>query len=253
MLKTRVIPIFFLMDGRLVQSRNFTEHRIIGDPIQELERVHGWDADEIVYLDISRRPYPGMRDILAAVSERLFCPLAFGGHVRTVDDAEYMIRNGAEKVVINTAALENPPLITEIARKFGSQAVTIAIDYRGDAVFSDRGTKRHDKTPLEWAKEVESLGAGEVIISSIERDGLGQGYDLQTIQKTSSALGIPVIASAGVGSPRNLLEGIGVGASAVAAGNFFHFTENAYPRAKKYLKDRGMNVRLEDRAGVSGP
>lgn len=242
MLKSRVIATFFLMDGRLVQSRTFSEHRVIGDPVQELERVHDWDADEIVYLDISRRPSP-IKDVLEAVAGRLFCPLAFGGNVRTFDHAEYLIRNGAEKVVINTAAIESPSFIEAVARKFGSQSVVVAIDYRDNRVYSHHGSVKRDFTPLQWAQSVEKLGAGEIFLNSIDRDGTGRGYDVVTIRDVSQIVGIPVIASGGVGRPDHFIDGLKAGASAVSAGNYFHFTENAYPRAKKYLREKGAHVR----------
>ena len=246
MLKKRVIPVLFLMAGKIVRSEGFRDFKVIGDPYRELARFSEWNADELIYVDISRAPDINETiDILHKIADHAFMPLAFGGGVRTLEDAVQIISGGAEKVVINTAAVENQGLIEEIASKYGSQAVTVAIDFTQNAIWTHHGTKQHPTGICEWARIVEARGAGEILLNSIERDGTGRGYDLDVIDYVAKAVGIPVVACGGVGKYEHFLEGFNAGAHAVAAGNIFHFTENAYPRAKKYLRDEGVPVRCE--------
>jgi cyclase len=226
MLKTRIIPVIFLMDGRIVRSERCKEFKVIGNPFDELARYDEWQADEVCYIDITRNG-PGIGDeLLRAIADRAFMPLTVGGNVRTLDDAARLIRNGADKVLIGRGA-KMPGLIESIVGKFGSQAVVVSID---------DGSQ-------ESAQQAESRGAGEIFLHFTERDGSGLGYDCDAIRSVTKAVGIPVIASGGVGELRHFADGLRSGADAVAAGNFFHFTENAYRRAKQYLIKEGFRIR----------
>ena len=246
MLKNRVIPVLFLMAGKIVRSERFTSFRVIGDPYRELSRFSEWGADELVYLDISRaRDFEETIDILHKIADHAFMPLAFGGNVRTLEEAGRIIKGGAEKVVINTSAVETPDLISRIAEKYGSQAVTVSLDFAQNSVWTHHGMKQHHKGICEWARDIEAFGAGEILLNSVERDGTGLGYDLKVIESVVKSVGIPVVACGGVGKFEHFNEGFTAGAHAVAAGNIFHFTENAYPRAKRYLKEKGVSVRCE--------
>ena len=247
MLKKRVIPVLFLMDGKIVRSETFNKFKIIGDPYHELSRFSEWNADELVYLDISRAPdNANTLKILDKIGDHAFMPLAFGGNIRTFEYAASLIKTGAEKVVINTLAYENPGIITKLAHKFGSQAVTVSIDCVQNKIWTHGGSIQRAETACEWARIVEGFGAGEILLQSIDRDGTGKGYDLNVVTDVAKAVGIPVVACGGAGRFEHFVEGFNAGAHAVAAGNIFHFTENAYPRAKKYLVKAGIPVRYEE-------
>jgi imidazole glycerol-phosphate synthase subunit HisF len=261
MVKARVIPVLFLMNGLIVRSERFSDFKVIGNPLSELERYSEWLVDELVYADITRegnhdvrrddhkfRNVGGKLEILRAIARRAFMPLTFGGLVRTLDDVDAIFLNGADKVLINSQAHRTPALVTEIAKKYGIQAVMCGVDVRNEngshKVYIDQG-----RTPVEvglgdWAKRLEALGTGEILVNSIDRDGTAQGYDLDAIRLVSEAVSIPVIACGGVGDFSDFRAAITeAGASAVAAGNVFHFTEHSYKRAKQYLKNRGIDVR----------
>ena len=234
------------MDGKIVRSERFNDFKVIGDPYQELARFSEWEADELIYLDISRNSNAdNTLEILEKISLHAFMPLAFGGNVKTMEHVENIIEKGGEKVVINTAAVEDPSFITRIAKKFGSQAVTVSIDVTDNAIWTDHGKTRHQTHICEWARIVEDRGAGEILVNSIDRDGTGRGYDLNVVADVAKTVGCPVIACGGVGKYEHFVEGFNAGAHAVAAGNIFHFTENAYPRAKRYLRDNGVPVRCD--------
>lgn len=261
MLKTRVIPVLFLMNGLIVRSEGFREFKVIGNPINQLERLNDWLADELVYIDITREgDYDLRRDdmklkgetdvvgILRQISKRAFMPLTFGGRVTTVADVDNFIRNGADKVLINSQAYHRPGLVTEVAEKYGSQAMVAGIDVRreddGHVMYVDQGRTPVPDDPVAYARRVEELGAGEIMLNSIDRDGSAEGYDTEIVAAVADAVSIPVIACGGVGTFEHFRPGIEKGrASAVAAGNVFHFTENAYKRAKRQLHRRGYNVR----------
>ncbi len=261
MLKKRLIPCLLLKNGLLVRSESFSIHQVLGNPIHEVERFNTWSVDELIYLDISQEDYYDLRrddmkvksrnhplDILEDVSRSCFMPLTFGGRIRALSDIRDRISRGADKVTLNTAALETPDLITEGARAFGNQAIVVSID-----------AKRHDsgrhevfcggrtptgRDPAEWAREAESLGAGEIFLNSIDRDGTARGYDLDLIQKVVAATSVPVIACGGVGSYEDFVAGIRAGASAVSAANIFHFKELSDRQAKKVMRAAGVDVRL---------
>lgn len=261
MLKTRVIPVLYLMNGLIVRSEGFREFKVIGNPVNQLERLNDWLADELVYIDITREgEYDLRRDdmklkgetdivsILRQISKSAFMPLTFGGRITTIDDVDAFIRNGADKVLINSQAYHRPELVTQVAEKHGSQAMVVGIDVRREngshAMYVDQGRTRVDDDPAQYAARAEACGAGEIMLNSIDRDGSAEGYDTEIVRKIVDAVTIPVIACGGVGTFEHFRPGIDEGgASAVAAGNIFHFTENAYKRAKKLLDRRGYDVR----------
>jgi cyclase len=263
MLKRRLIPVLFLQQGWMVRSERFATHQIIGNPVIHVERMVQWDVDELIVIDISsgnstefrhhRDDYraPGASDLvefIRKIADECRIPLTIGGRVRSLDDATIRILNGADKVTVNTAALDRPGLVTEIAYEFGTQAVVASLDYRhgngAAAVFANHGTRRVGGTAREWAVRFEEAGAGEILLNAIERDGTAEGYDLETIGDVSDAVSIPVIACGGAGHQRHFLDCFEkTAASAVAAGNIFHFTENAYPRAKMFLRSKRSDIR----------
>ncbi|MDD5617605.1 MAG: imidazole glycerol phosphate synthase cyclase subunit [Candidatus Omnitrophica bacterium] len=262
MLKIRLIPIFLLKNGFLVRSENFKTHQIIGNPINEVQRFNQWNVDELIYLDISREEsYETHRGdhkiavganhfaILDAVSKTCFMPLTWGGLIKTVEDMRERFARGADKITINTAALNNPGLISQGAKMFGSQAIVVSMDvFRHDdgvrEVFTDRGHKPTGIDPKDWAHKAEELGAGEILLQSINNDGIGTGYDLDLIHSVSSAVKIPVIACSGVGTYEHYVEGVRAGASAVAAANIWHFKELTDRNGKRALLNAKINVRV---------
>ena len=260
MLKKRLIPVLLLRDGQLVRGEAFSSYRVIGDPLCEAERFNQWNVDELVYLDIGGSDAEGRQDtrvavqggildVLDAVARTCFSPLTFGGGIRTVEDARERISRGADKVTLGTAAIANPALVAEVASVFGSQAVVVSIDARrfpnGYAeVFARGGHEPTTLDPVDYAREVEQLGAGEILLTSIDRDGTGRGYDLDLIREVSSAVRIPVIACGGAGCYEDFAAGIAAGASAVAAANIFHFQELADRRAKRAMRAAGIDVRV---------
>lgn len=259
----RLIPIVLLRLGVVVQSKQFTRYQRLGDPVTIVQRLSDWWADELIYLDISPEPrYDVGRDdlkapnrrtileILRDISARCFMPLTFGGGIRTLQEAAIRIQTGADKIAVNTQPLQNPSFIEACAKEFGSQCVVVSIDVRGRGddgswqVYARGGKTPTGRHPVVWAREVEAYGAGEILLNSIDRDGSGQGYDLELIQAVCQAVRIPVIAAGGVGTWEHLVQGlVQGGASAVAAANIFHYTENSVYRAKQFLYGRGMHVR----------
>jgi cyclase len=262
MLKTRLIPVLLLKNGQLVRSEEFGNHRIIGDPVHEVERFNQWNVDELIYLDITQGEYnvqrradhktQGMEDpleILSAVSKTCFMPLTFGGRITTFEDAVARFSRGADKVTLNNALFHNLDLLPEIVKTYGTQGVVASIDcYRhGDGryeVFTTRKSVPTGKNPADWARQIEDLGAGEILLQSINNDGKGIGYDLELINLVSSAVDIAVIACGGVGMYEHYAKGIDAGASAVAAANIWHFKELSDKNGKRALQRMGKNVRL---------
>lgn len=261
MLKTRVIPVLFLMNGSIVRSEGFEKFQIIGDPLNQLERLSQWRADELVYIDITRDDSIDMRrrdskvapkmdivSMLQDIAKTSFMPLTFGGRIADIETVDRFIRNGADKVLINSEAHRRPGLIAEVADRHGSQAMMVGIDVKRDGddhiAFIDQGRTRLSDDVITLVKRAEASGAGEILVNSIDRDGMAEGYDTEIIRKVADNVGIPVIACGGVGAFPHFCTGIDEGhASAVAAGNIFHFTEQSYKRAKRTLRDRGYNVR----------
>jgi cyclase len=275
MLKPRLIPVLLLKNGALVRSRTFSFHQLTGDPLGQVERFTAWKADELIYLDINRDDVHDFREtmhvigttsskkdmpatmtndfisIVKSISQKCMVPLTVGGKIRTLDDIRIRLKNGADKVSINTQALNYPSFIDQAAEVFGNQCIVVCIDVKFNP---ETGThevcKKFGKEPMSldpvlWAKEVEQRGAGEILLQSIDRDGTGQGYDIPLIQRVASSVSIPVIALGGVGKFEHFVEGLREGhASAVAAANIFHFSEQSVIKAKKYMKAAGIDVRL---------
>ncbi|MDA9608764.1 imidazole glycerol phosphate synthase cyclase subunit [SAR86 cluster bacterium] len=261
MLKNRLIVCLLLKNGSIVQSKDFKWHQRLGNPTTIVERLSNWTCDELIYLDIGsedshdlnrddlKGPNRGaFEDIIQDVSKSCFMPLTVGGRIKNLQDIHKKIKYGADKVSINTEAFKNPSFITEGAKEFGSQCIVVSIDAKLSEgkhfVYTDRGKVASSKTPVEWAKEVEDRGAGEILINSIDRDGKAMGYDIELISSVVDAVNIPVIACGGVGSWEHFEEGLREAKpSAVAASNIFHYTENSVFNSKKFLYDSGLNVR----------
>jgi cyclase len=250
--KIRVLPTLLYKEVGLVKGQQFDSWRRVG-PAQQAMRVYNMrEVDEMVFLDIDATPR-GLRPDFALIDEladACFMPLTVGGGVRTVDDVRRLLQVGADKVAINTAAVEEPALIREVARRFGSQCMVVSIDARRHTdgkfkVFTHSGTCATCMEPLEVATRSEALGAGEILLTSIDRDGMMDGYDVELIRMVSDAVSIPVIASGGAGTYAHMAEALEVGhASAVAAASMFTFTEQTPLEAKRYLASRGFRVRL---------
>src|SRR5690348_758679 len=253
----RVIPVLLFDDGAIYRSQAFTRHYRLGDPLQQLERYKAWDVDEIVYLDMRRRR-GGRRliEFLPAIARNCFAPLAVGGGIRSLDDIHEHFEAGADRVVINTAAVEEPSFVTAAAHRYGAQAIIISIDaaQRPDGqyeVVCDCGRRPAGKTVESWAAEVAALGAGEIFLNSIDRDGMGTGYDTELIRRVTQRVHIPVIACGGVGRFAHLAAGITEsGAGSVAAANIFSFKELSYAQAKDALAAAGLPVRPSEVAAA---
>jgi len=262
MLKRRLIPVLYLLDGWMVRSQEFREHQYIGDPVLHVERMVDWDVDELIVLDIGRgemnfehhrrdyrhKPVVTLFDFIRRIALECCIPLTFGGRIRTVDDVRARIQHGADKVSVNAMLAEAPGEVTRAARMFGSQAIVGSIDFRrvegGARVFLDHGGTDAGTNPVDAARRAEDLGVGEILLNAIDRDGTAQGYDLDAIRAVVEAVRIPVIACGGAGHQQHFLACLrDTDVSAVAAGNIFHFTENAYPRAKRFLAPQRSDVR----------
>jgi cyclase len=252
MLKIRVMPTLLFKNFGLVKSVQFDSWRRIGSVMQAVKVYNLREVDELVFLDISATPdgHPPDFETVDEIADECFMPLTVGGGVKSVADVRGLLQVGADKVAINTAAVQNPELIQAAAQQFGSQCVVISIDVKKHSngtyeVFTHAGTQPTGKDPVIWAKEVESLGAGEILLTSIDRDGTMTGYDTELTKNISHAVSIPVIASGGAGSYQDmasvLLEGR---ASAIAAASIFHFTQQTPLEAKHFLNGLGLNVRL---------
>jgi cyclase len=251
MLAKRVIPCLDVKDGRVVKGINFVQLRDAGDPVESGLRYSEEGADELVFLDITassdRRNIVG--EMVRRVADSINIPFTVGGGLRNVDDIQDILRSGADKVSLNTSAVEDPSLVKKGAERFGSQCIVVAIDARrenggGAKVYTHGGRVRTDRDPVEWAKEVADLGAGEILLTSMDSDGTKKGYDLDLTRRISAAVNIPVIASGGAGNLQHLYEGLTEGAaSAVLAASIFHFREVTIGEAKNYLRERGVVVR----------
>jgi cyclase len=253
----RVIPCLDVDAGRVVKGINFVGLRDAGDPVELASRYDAEGADELVFLDITASA--DARDTIVEVARRtaeeVFIPFTVGGGVRSVDDARRLLRVGADKVAVNTAAVERPELVREISTEFGAQCVVVAIDALRRDRLEGRATKGFEvvthggRTPsgwdaVEWAQHVEKLGAGEILLTSMDRDGTREGFDLELTRAISDAVNIPVIASGGVGSLEHLVDGVvGGGADAVLAASIFHFGEHTIREAKDQLVAAGLVVR----------
>lgn len=252
MLKNRIIPCLDVKDGRVVKGINFVDLIDAGDPVEQASVYNKNGADEICFLDITASSDKRniLLDTVKKTAECCFVPLTVGGGVRSIQDIRKLLLAGADKVSINTAAIKNPELIKESSNKFGSQCIVVAIDAKKTAenkwtVFTHGGRKATELDAVEFAKLAEKNGAGEILLTSMDRDGTKEGYDIELTKKISSSLNIPVIASGGVGNLQHLKDGIlDGGASAVLAASIFHFGEYSIQEAKEYLKKENVPVRL---------
>ncbi|MGA0004259.1 MAG: imidazole glycerol phosphate synthase subunit HisF [Burkholderiaceae bacterium] len=259
MLAKRIIPCLDVDAGRVVKGTNFVELRDAGDPVEIARRYDLDGADELTFLDITASS--NNRDLILpmieAVANQVFIPLTVGGGVRSPDDVQRLLNAGADKVSMNTAAVQSPRLVSDAAHRFGSQCIVVAIDARRRTaptfeghrsaweVFTHGGRQATGLDVLDWAEQVESLGAGEILLTSMDRDGTKSGFDLELTRAVSSAVGIPVIASGGVGELNHLVEGVTEGrADAVLAASIFHFGQHTIQEAKHYMNNRGVCVRL---------
>ncbi|WP_343037786.1 imidazole glycerol phosphate synthase subunit HisF [Aromatoleum evansii] len=252
MLAKRIIPCLDVNAGRVVKGVNFVELRDAGDPVEIARRYDEQGADEITFLDITASS--DARDtiihVVEQVAEQVFIPLTVGGGVRTVEDVRRLLNAGADKVSINTAAVNNPQVVADAAGKVGSQCIVVAIDAKQTApgkwqVFTHGGRNNTGLDAIEWAKKVAALGAGEILLTSMDRDGTKIGFDLALTRAVSDAVPIPVIASGGVGTLEHLAEGVSEGrADAVLAASIFHFGQHTVREAKELMRSRGIEVRL---------
>ncbi len=252
MLAKRIIPCLDVNAGRVVKGVNFVELRDAGDPVEIARRYDEQGADELTFLDITASS--DARDIILhvveQVAEQVFIPLTVGGGVRTVADVRRLLNAGADKVSINTAAVANPAVVAEAAGKVGSQCIVVAIDAKCTSpgkweVFTHGGRNNTGLDAIEWARKVVDLGAGEILLTSMDRDGTRSGFDLALTRAVSDAVAVPVIASGGVGSLEHLADGVSKGhADAVLAASIFHFGEHTVREAKELMRSRGIEVRL---------
>lgn len=263
MLKRRLIPVLYLLDGWMVRSQNFSEHQYIGDPVLHVERMVDWDVDELIVLDIGagemkfdhsrhdyrHKPVTTLWEFIRRVAVECSIPLTLGGRIRSLDHIRERIQNGADKISVNAMLADAPNEVTRAAHVFGSQAVVASIDFRrvdGAArAFLGAGKVDAGMSAADWARRAQDLGVGEILLNAVDRDGTALGYDTEAISDVVTAVDIPVIACGGAGHQRHFLQCLEeTDASAVAAGNIFHFTEGAYPRAKKFLGQKRNDVRL---------
>jgi cyclase len=251
MLCKRIIPCLDVKDGRVVKGVRFVELRDAGDPVAAALAYDAQGADELVFLDItaSHEGRATILDVVRRTAEGIYMPLTVGGGIRSLEDIRTLLRAGADKVSLNTAALERPALVTEAARAFGSQCIVVAIDAKAVnrhwEAFTHGGRRAAGRDAVEWAREVERLGAGEILLTSMDRDGTGAGYDIALTRAVAEAVSVPVIASGGVGRLEHLREGLVEGrADAALVATLFHFGQHTVPEAKRYLDERGVPVRL---------
>ena len=250
MRSVRIIPALDVHEGRVVKGTNFVNLRDAGDPVELAARYDEMGADELVFLDItaSSDARDTIVDLASRTAEQVFIPFTIGGGIRSVEDARRLLRVGADKVFVNTAAVARPEVISDIAEEFGNQCVVVAIDARkteGEAweVYTHGGRKPTGLDAVSWAAECERLGAGEILLTSMDRDGTKDGYDLSLTMAISGAVDVPVIASGGVGSPDHMVEGLEAGADAVLAASIFHYGEHSVRAVKDHIAAAGIPVR----------
>ena len=261
-LARRIIPCLDVKDGRVVKGINFLELRDAGDPVEQAAAYERQGADELCYLDISASPegHSTIVDIVRRTADQVFMPLTVGGGVRSIADAERLLEAGADKIAVNTAAIRTPQLVSDIAARFGNQAIVVAVDAKRKArgtdedphapydggweVYSHGGRTPEGLDALAWCRQCADLGAGELLVTSMDRDGTGKGYDLELIHNIATTVTVPVIASGGVGVLADLADGLQAGADAVLAASIFHFGKHTIGEAKQFLADRGLAIRL---------
>ena len=250
MVTHRLIACLLWRDGMLVQSQGFVHTNSVGNAYTAIDFFNTWAIDEIVLLDVTREPADRERfhRDLRELSKRCFVPLAVGGWVTTLEEVRLLLTEGADKVVVNTAAVENESFVQDAAKRFGAQCIVLSIDAKRNGngahvVYIDRGRKQTRWSAVDWAQRAQKLGAGEIFLTSIDADGGRKGYDVDLVHSVSNAVSIPVVASGGVGDWKHFAEGITAGASAVSAANIFHYSEQSTKKAKNYLFGKGFNVR----------
>ena len=250
MLKNRIIPCLDVKNGRVVKGINFIDLKDAGDPVEQAKIYSDGGADEICFLDItaSNENRDTIHDVVMKTSKKCFVPLTVGGGVRSIDDINKLLNCGADKVSINTAAVQNSKVVEESSKKFGSQCIVVAIDAKknGDMweIFTHGGRNSTGINAIEFAKKMEKCGAGELLVTSMDKDGTQSGYDIELMKKISSNVNIPIIASGGVGTLDHLVEGIKSGASAVLAASIFHYGTYSVEEAKHYLASKDIPVRI---------
>ncbi len=249
-LAKRIVPCLDVKGGRVVKGTNFLNLRDAGDPVETAALYSRDGADEVVFLDItaSVEERPAMLEVVRKTAEQVFIPLTVGGGIRGIEDVRTLLKNGADKVSINTAAVENPDLVKTASEEFGSQCIVVAIDAKQKGksweVYTYGGRKPTGIDAVKWAKRAESLGAGEILLTSMDRDGTKKGYDIELTRAISESVNIPVIASGGAGKPEHLYEALTKGkADAALAASIFHYKEYPVPRVKKFLKQKGIETR----------
>ena len=255
MLKLRVIPCLDVKDGRVVKGVNFVSLRDAGDPVEQAAVYDAAGADELCFLDItaSHENRDTILDVVARTAARIFLPLTVGGGVRSIDDMRRLLLAGADKCSMNSAAVARPELVSEAARKFGSQCVVVAVDAKRSAahgweVFTHGGRRGTGLDAVAWCRRVAELGAGEILLTSMDRDGTGLGFDLELLRTVCTAVRVPVIASGGVGTLADFVQGARAGATGLLAASVFHFGEFTIADVKAALDDAGLPVRLPRRA-----
>lgn len=265
MKKKRLIPVLLLKNGWLVQSKQFRRHQNLGNPVTAVKRLSEWGSDELIYLDISRNEiydtrrddlaHPNrqsFREIISDVAKATFMPMTVGGKIKSINDIEAYLALGADKVAINSGALRRPEIISEGARKFGSQCIVASIDVKKDESGADRVYdhvlgKTTKWSPADWSRKAEMMGAGEIFLNSVDRDGMRCGYDLDLINAVATSVSIPVIACGGAGEWDHFADGLKeTSADAVAAANIFHYRDQSVFLAKKHLVSKCINVRAPD-------
>ena len=251
MLKKRIIPCLDVKDGRVVKGINFLDLVDAGDPVQQAKFYSENGADEICFLDISAslENRDTILKMVEKTAEEVFIPLTVGGGVRSIENIQNLLKAGADKVSINSAAIKDPNIIKSSSQYFGSQCIVVAVDVKKDRgswkVYSHGGTKNTNIDALEWLLKVEDLGAGEILLTSMDKDGTKSGFDLEILSRANDVLSIPVIASGGVGSIEHFYEGVKIGkADALLAASVFHFNEFSIMDVKNYLKEKNIEVRI---------
>jgi cyclase len=249
MLARRIIPCLDVAGGRVVKGVHFESLRDAGDPVEQAARYDAEGADELVFLDISASPDDRRTtlDMVSRVAESIFIPFTVGGGIRAVADAGAALRAGADKVSVNTAAVRSPELVSSLAESFGSQCVVAAVDVRRSnaryAVVVNGGREETPLEALEWIRRLEQLGAGEILLTSMDRDGTGTGYDLELLRAASGVTTLPIVASGGAGELTHLAEALEAGAHGVLAATIFHYQGSSLPEARAFLRARGYPVR----------
>ncbi len=250
MLKNRIIPCLDVKNGRVVKGINFVDLKDAGDPVEQAKIYSDGGADEICFLDItaSNENRDTIYDVVERTSKNCFVPLTVGGGVRSIEDINKLLNCGADKVSINTAAVQNPKVVEESSKKFGSQCIVVAIDAKKNGesweIFTHGGRNLTGINAIEFANKMENCGAGELLVTSMDKDGTQSGYDIELMKIISSKVNIPVIASGGVGTLDHLVEGIESGASAVLAASIFHYGTYSVKEAKQYLASKDIPVRI---------